>query len=102
MITTKLTIPGLFTHKTSPLWFTLVVHAFGAKYTGKQHAEHLMSISKQSSDMEEDWNRELYCGITLKWNYAEGYLDIAMPNYIQKQLVKYRHNEPERPEYWPY
>ena len=52
--------------------------------------------------MEEDWRGELYCGITLKWNYAEGYVDIAMPNYVQKQLVKYRHNAPKRPQYCPY
>ena len=63
---------GLFTHKTSPLWFTLVVDGFGMKYIGKQHAERLMNILKQHYDMEEDWKRELYCGITLKWNSAEG------------------------------
>ena len=94
--------PGLFTHKTRPIWFTLVVDDFGVKYVGKQHAEHLMSILKKHYDMEEDWKGELYCGITLKWNYAEGYVDIAMPNYVQKQLVKYRHNAPKRPQYCPY
>ena len=58
--------PGLFTHKTRPIWFTLVVDDFGVKYVGKQHAEHLMSILKKHYDMEEDWKGELYCGITLK------------------------------------
>ena len=56
------------------------------KYIGKQHAEHLMSILKQHYDMEEDWKGNVYCGITLKWNYAEGYVDIAMPNYVQDNL----------------
>ena len=51
--------PGRFTHKTRPLWFTLVVDDFGVKYVGKQHAEHLMSILKQHYDMEEDWKGEL-------------------------------------------
>ena len=40
--------PGLFTHKTRPIWFTLVVDDFGVKYVGKQHAEHLMSILKKT------------------------------------------------------
>ena len=45
---------------------------------------------------------ELYCGITLKWNYAKENVDIVMPTYLQKQLVKYRHNTPKQPEYCPY
>ena len=61
-----------------------------------------MSILKQHYDIEEDWNGELYCGITLNWNCAEGYVDIAVPNYLQKQLVKYSHNAPTRPQYCPY
>ena len=70
--------PGLFTHKTRPIWFTLTVDDFGVKYIGKEHAEHLMSVLKQHYDMEEDWKGELYSGIHLKWNYKEGYVDISM------------------------
>ena len=33
--------------------------------------------------MEEDWGGDLYCGITLQLNYAEGHVGIAMPNYVQ-------------------
>jgi len=28
-------IPGLYTHKTRPIWFTLVVEIFGIKYSRK-------------------------------------------------------------------
>ena len=37
-------VPGLWTHKTRPISFTLVVDDFGVKYTGKEHATHLISI----------------------------------------------------------
>ena len=30
--------PGLFTHKTRPIWFTLSVDDFGMKYIGREHA----------------------------------------------------------------
>jgi hypothetical protein len=33
--------PGLWLHKTRPIYFTLVVNDFTVKYVGKQHAEHL-------------------------------------------------------------
>ena len=34
-------IPGLWTHKTRPIIFTLVVDDFVVKYVGKEHREHL-------------------------------------------------------------
>ena len=94
--------PGLFMHKTRPIWFTLVVDDFGVKYVGEEHANHLMSVLRKFYDVEEDWTGELYCGITLSWNYNERYVDISMPKYVQKQLVKYKWRTPKRPQYFPY
>ena len=33
--------PGIWTHDTHPINFTLVVDDFGMKYSGKEHALHL-------------------------------------------------------------
>ena len=52
--------------------------------------------------MEEDWQGKLYCGIILDWIYEEGYVDTSMPNYVVKQLVKYRHKAPKRPQHCPF
>jgi len=35
--------PGLFTHETRPVAFSLVVDNFGIKYIGKENAEHLLA-----------------------------------------------------------
>ena len=94
--------PGLFYHETRPIWFTLVVDDFGVKYVGKKHAEHLMSVLSEFYQMEEDWQGKLYCGITLDWNYEKGYVDTSMPNYVAKQLTRYRHKAPKRPQNCPY
>ncbi len=40
-------VPGLWTHKTRPITFTLVVDDFGVKYVGKEHAMHLINILKR-------------------------------------------------------
>ena len=58
-------ISGLFTPKTRPIWFTLVVDDFGVKYIGKQHVEHLMRVLKGYYEIGEDWGGELYWGINL-------------------------------------
>ena len=53
-------------------------------------------------EMEKDYNGELYCGITLKWNYEKGYVDNSMPNYLHKKMVKYGHEKPRKPQHCPY
>jgi hypothetical protein len=40
-------VPGLWTHTTRTISFTLVVDDFGLKYVGKENAMHLISILKQ-------------------------------------------------------
>ncbi len=43
-----------------------------------------MSILKEFYEVKEDWTGLLYCGIILDWQYEDRYLDILMPNYVQK------------------
>ena len=46
--------PGLFKHKTRPVWFTLVVDDFGIKYIGRENAEHLIETLKDFYEVEVD------------------------------------------------
>jgi hypothetical protein len=84
--------PGLWKHKTCPIAFTLVVDDFGEKYMGKEHADHLIWWIKQKYKLTEDSTDDLYCGIKLDWDYNVRALDISMPGYIKKLLLKYRHS----------
>ncbi len=81
--------PGLWKHKWRLISFTLVVDDFGVKYVGKAHVEHLIRCIKEKYEVTEDWTGDLYCGITLKRNYDKRWLDISMPGYIKKLLLKY-------------
>jgi hypothetical protein len=54
----------------------LVVDDFGVKYVGKEHVEHLIKCIKETYEVIEDWTGDLYCGITLKWNYVDQWLGI--------------------------
>jgi hypothetical protein len=56
---------GLWKHNTRPITFTLVVYAFGVKYVGKAHADHLLNTIKHDYEVTEDWKGGLYCGIKL-------------------------------------
>ena len=88
--------PGLFKHETRPVWFSLVVDDFGIKYVGKENALHLINALEDFYEVEIDWKGELYCGITLDWHYDDKYLDISMPTYVHKQILRYyKHNPPK-------
>ena len=94
--------PGLWKHEWRPISFTLVVDDFGVKYVGKEHVQHLIRCIKEKYEVTEDWTGDLYCGITLKWNYEQRWLDISMPGYIKKLLLKYKHRMPTKPQHCPY
>jgi hypothetical protein len=49
-------VPDLWTHKTQPISFTLVINDFGVKYVGKEYAMHLISILKEHYEISEDWS----------------------------------------------
>jgi hypothetical protein len=78
--------------------FTLVVDNFGVKYVNKDNVNHLIKCLKQKYKLTKDWGGNLYCGIKLNWNCNNHTLDISMPGYIIKQLQKYKHTIPTKPQ----
>ena len=82
--------------------FTLVVDDFGIKYIGKENAQHLIDTIRSQYTMTTDWSGELYCGLTLKWDYANRTVDLSMPGYIEKALRRFEHQPPNRAQHSPY
>ncbi len=48
-------IPGLRTHDTQPIQFTLVVDDFGVKNVNKEHALHLYKVLEAHYKLTCDW-----------------------------------------------
>ena len=95
--------PGLWKHKSRPITFTLVVDDFGVKYTRKEDVDHLIAaIKSKYKKLSEDWSGDLYCGIKLNWDYDARTLDVSMPGYVQKQLQRYKHALPSKPQHCPF
>jgi hypothetical protein len=47
--------------------------------------------------VSKDWTGGLYCGDTLKLDYANKHVDLSMPGYIKYALHKYQHPMSKRP-----
>ena len=76
---------------------------FGVKYVVKENEEHLIRTIKQAGyELSEDWAGTLYYGITLDWHYKEGFVEISIPHYIERFLLRFRHEMPKRPQDCPY
>jgi hypothetical protein len=95
-------MPGLWKHATRPIMFTLVVDDFGIKYINKEDVNHVIHCLKKKYKLTKDWDGNLYCGIKLNWNYDDRTPDILMPGYIIKQLQKYKHAIPAKPQHYTY
>jgi len=94
---------GLWKHVSHPVWFNLCVDDFGIKYIGREHLEHLYNLQrKETYKIVEDLESDLYCVIALKWNYAKHHVDLTMVKYVMKQLTKYGHIAPLKPQHCPY
>jgi hypothetical protein len=79
------------------------VDDFSIKYIGRKHLQHLYdALCKETYEIVEDLTGNLYCRITLKWNYEKHHVYLAMPAYVKKELTKYSHVAPLKPQHCPY
>jgi hypothetical protein len=58
-VPTKFT-PGLYTHKTRPIAFSLVVDDSGVKYVNKEDMDHLISTNGNRYPIKVDWKSEYF------------------------------------------
>jgi hypothetical protein len=95
-------VPGLWTHKTHPITFTLVVDDFGVKYVGKEHALHLQRVLEEHYKVSADWTGNRYIGITMDWDYDRRKVHLSMPGYKDKALRQFQHQKPPEPQHSPF
>ena len=83
--------PGLFTHRTRDIVFSLVVDNFGVKYTKKEDTEHLVKTVISRYDGKASWDPDYYLGMTLEWDYEKRTCKLSMPEYVKQGLCKFQH-----------
>jgi hypothetical protein len=82
--------------------FVLVVDDFGVQYVGKEHAEHLHNCIKAKYKCTFDETGDLFCGISLNWNYTQRWVELSMPGYVTKNLVRFERTKPPKPQNSPH
>jgi hypothetical protein len=97
--------PGLWTHSTRPIAFTLIVDDFGIKYTNRDDAIRLLSALEELYTVTTDWTGwtgSLYLAMTLTWDYIRATVDVSMPRNVTKALERFQHTPPHRHKHSPH
>ena len=72
------------------------------KYTGKQHADHLMSILQEHYTISHDWSGARYLGMDIDWDYARREVHLSMLSYVQDALKRFHQEHPQKPQDQPH
>jgi len=93
--------PGLWTHKSNGITFTLVVDDFGIKYTSLSSLNHLLDVLKTFYNITINMKGDLYIGVTLQWKWNHS-VRCSMPSYIPNLVKKLQHVPPLKPQHSPH
>ena len=95
--------PGLWVNEKRNISFTLVVDDFGIKYDlSNNHLKHLIYALEQKYTITVDMTGNLFCGVTLDWNYNKGEVKCSMPGAIPKFLTQLHHQTPTKKQFSPH
>ena len=83
--------PALWRHVTRKVTFALVVDDFGVKYEGRENFKHLCDALRDLYEITVDEKGEKFLGLSIKWNYLAGWVEISMPGYVKKALLRFQH-----------
>jgi hypothetical protein len=86
-------------YKTYGIQF--VVDDFSVKYVTTADAHHIRNALLRHYEITTDWDRTVYSGITLDWDYNKRTCDISMPGYTFNVLNKFQDDTPKAPQHTP-
>ena len=78
-------------NKTRRTRFCLCVDDFGVKYYTQDDLQLLLQALQSKYKITTDLKGEHFCGLTFKWNYTDGYVDMSMPGYVERALARLQH-----------
>ena len=64
---------------------------FGIKTTSMADMKHLITSLEEQYSVAVNWTGSLFYRVKLTWDYINQTVNLHMPNYINKALLKYQH-----------
>ena len=57
-------------------------------------AQHLLESLQVQYNVTADWAGTKFCGVPLAWDYEAGTVDLSLPGYVAKSLLRLKHAQP--------
>jgi hypothetical protein len=87
-------VPCLYKHATNGVSFVLVVDDFAVKYLKDDSLNHLVNTLKDAGyELSVDLKASKFCGLDIKYNKREGWIEISCKGYVDKVLHRFRHRK---------
>ena len=82
--------------------FCLCVDEFGVKCFSEADKKHLIQALESKYIITTNDKGTDFCGLHLDWNYNQRWVDISMPEYVIKTLIRLEHPFPSKPKHAPH
>ena len=82
--------------------FHRYVDNFRVMYFSEVDASHLINTLQTYYNITIDKTGSNFCGLHLKWNYQQHWVNISMPKYVMKILQKLEHPSPSKHRHVPH
>ena len=86
----------LFQHKARKITFCLIIDDFGIKYEDIANANHLLSHLGKEFTATIDRARKTCCRVDLMWDYTNRTVELSIPDYFPKHLIRINHLSPKK------
>ena len=93
---------NIWYHTTKKTKFCLCVDDFGVQYFSQDDINHLINALQDKYIVTTDFSGNNFCGLDIKWNYVNGWVDISMIKYLSKTLKRLLHKAPSRAQHAPH
>ena len=67
-----------------------------------EDSQHLIKSLQDKYTITKDFVGKKICGLDLKWDYINGWVDVSMDNFVKKTLKKLNFNPDNRKQYAPH
>ena len=93
---------GMWKHESRKIICCLCVDEFWVKFCPKEDVQHLHDTIVKEYTCKIDWTVKHFLGYKIDWHYDEWYMNISMPDYIKKDLIKLLYKAQVLPQYLPH
>jgi hypothetical protein len=79
-----------------PTTFALIVDDFAIKIMIENNSNHIINALKKIYTITVDKDAAKYIGLAIEWDYENRKVNMFMPGYLAKEMIRFKHETPNK------